>query len=859
MIITTERWMTINVYNTQSDMEHDGVMVTGLAIATFSEGIVDGTARLEHRFFTALPARGETNAAMFSCELGVNVDLTGKYINVILSTVAEGSAIAQTYRVFSGKVDSCKYDKYKSTREVIAYDRMYELSNVDVSQWWNNYWSTQTGNVAASTVIREMCSAFSVTVTADTMPSFALYASGMKSRPLAATSFTQILSWVGEVCGVYWIINGFGGLNFVSLRTANTDTAADAADEYVDTDNSVFADSVTTPFAQTVIYDGANIIYSNGSGQTFTITDNPLLTGRNSSQYAATGDYAHVATVAMQGFTEATIEAIIAQVTNQLAALTSSYHTPIILTTVDGNVTRRHLVNEITLYGTGLVNETFSCTGEIRSSATYTAAQNKVLSDLTNIGTQLTFKVNADAVIEAVNLEAQGGVQINAEALNINGVQSTGGKLKVGVNGDVEVDGKITSSNGNIGGWTIGSGMISKTVTVSGYEYRVLLYAPETPNTGLTAIGIQKRAVGETTWSQVSRFTYGGALESKDATFNGRIIINPDMGSFMPWEHALELNDNDNDAHLTLDPMYLLLTEGTSPDTTASLHIGVSEWSQIVDYPTEGYPRTAAEFSREIHAYSQSQNEYFREIYKASASSETMWQQKRTPRYIELSKEVNGTTQELTRIGSASIQVDGHNIHNGDVISPTIEYDGDLNMYRTEGRFFAFQNLSNLVNCPTTNPFVLEVFTPKDFGDSSRFVYQRLTEYSTPTVYIRSYRVSTQTWTDWRRVSMASDRATRTTITPSTGSAVANQGGCYYEVLNGQVHIHLALSGLTANTNAAITTLPAAVRPPTIVTGYGFSSAIGDRNASRCVVNTTGAVTVNSDVTTARIDLTYFL
>lgn len=855
MIITTEQWLAIRVYETQSDMEDNRN-----AIETITEGIVDSSARLEHKFFTALPARGECNAAMFSCELGVDVDLTGKYINVFRYSNVDGESVTRSNCVFSGKIDSCKYDKYKTTRTLIAYDRMYELSNVDVSQWWNNYWSTQTGSVAASTVLQAMCEEFGVSFYASDIPSFALYAAGMKSRPLAATSFTQILTWVGEVYGAYWLIAGFGYLNFVSLRNANTVAATDAADEYVDTANSDFSDAVTTAYQQTIIYDGASVIYSNGSGQSFTITDNPLLAGRNASQYAATGDFAHVATVAMQGFTAATIETIVAQVTDILAALSSTNHSPIILTTADSGVTRRHLVSGITLYGSGLVNETFECTGETRTGAAYTASQNKVLSDLTNLGTQITFKVNADAVIEAVNLEAQGGVQINAEALNINGVQSTGGKLKVGVNGDVEVDGKITSSNGNIGGWTIGSGMISKTVTVSGYEYRVLLYAPETPNTGITAIGIQKRAVGETTWSQVSRFTYGGTLESKDATFNGRIVINPDMGSLLPSEHVFEIHDNDNGLHMMIDPSYILFTEGASLDADTSLHIGATQITQYTDDPSQGYPRTAAEFTREIYAWSQSQNEYFKEIYMASASSETVWQQKRTPRYIELRRVVNGTTQSLARVGSDEIVVDGHLIHNNDCVSYTIEADGDLNEYRREGRYFAFQNLSNLLNCPVNTSFVLEVLTPKDFGDSARFVYQRLTEYSTPNVYIRSYRVSTQAWTDWRRISTASDRATSTTFTPTSGTSVSAQGGCYYEVLNGQVHLHLALSGLTANTNTNVFTLPVAVRPSaSMITGVGFGSGIGDNVTSRVVVTTAGVITVNSTGTAARIDLSYFL
>lgn len=54
-----------------------------------------------------------------------------------------------------------------------------------------------------------------------------------------------------------------------------------------------------------------------------------------------------------------------------------------------------------------------------------------------------------------------------------------------------------------------------------------------------------------------------------------------------------------------------------------------------------------------------------------------------------------------------------------------------------------------------------------------------------------------------------------TTLSTGTPITIGAAGGVYYEVLGNLVHVHAAVSGLTAATHNVITTLPADIRPAT--------------------------------------------
>lgn len=507
MIPARDRKLRLIVYNSQSDMEADQ---NG---TTIESGIYDGSARLEHTFFTELPGWGEANAAMFACELSDAPDLTGKYVRAQIDAYATQAATTRTtYGEFAGKVNSCKYDKYKASRVLEAYDRLYELRQVDISEWWNTWVQTQTASVIAiSAIVNAMCTQYGVTNNTS-MPAYSTGAAPLKARKLGACSFTQMLGYIGEICGGYFSMQD-GTLRFVDMRNVNGATVQENADGNLDTQMTEISDADTEPYAQVVIYEGNDVVYSNGSGKALTIADNPLLVGQTNTTINNWGAVIYTNATRIAG-RPATLALIYSQPQPGWSRLTAS--APFILTTTDGGATRRHIVSGYSMSGPGLINETISCTGEMRQGASYSAAQNAMLSELTNLGTQLTFKVNADSVIEAVNLEAQGGVQINAEALNINGVQSTGGKLKVDVNGDVEVNGKITSQEGTIGGWTI-----NETNLASSNNAVVLNSAGEIDVTETGSSATDAKIVATTSTNKAYYSAWGARIETPPNTNTG--------------------------------------------------------------------------------------------------------------------------------------------------------------------------------------------------------------------------------------------------------------------------------------------------------------------------------------------------
>lgn len=89
----------------------------------------------------------------------------------------------------------------------------------------------------------------------------------------------------------------------------------------------------------------------------------------------------------------------------------------------------------------------------------------------------------------------------------------------------------------------------------------------------------------------------------------------------------------------------------------------------------------------------------------------------------------------------------------------------------------------------------------------------------------------------------------------------ADLGGCYFEQIRNLVHMHIAITGLTANTVTQIFSIPvnlSAIRPRGFILGSGWSGTYGTDNApAEFRVLSNGKVSVVSPTTDARVDLFY--
>ena len=347
---------------------------------SYTAGIVDSSAHLDRTFYRSLPGFGECNAAMFECELAINVDLTGKWIRVATQAYATDAATSRTtYWLFTGLVDSCKYDAQQATRKLVAYDEMYTLRNTDISAWWNTYFSTLTSNPGMGTVVSDMMTAFGVTGTAATTisNSYILIASAQQSQLFSGCSFAQVLSYIGTARRMSFYMNAVGALTACSYASVNKTNTPVALDGNVDTNQSMFGDDVSSEFSNVCIYDGTTVAYTDGSNPpTYAINNNPMLKGRNATQYNSIGTEMLTTLQSMSGLRSAEIVLIVSSPDVVLVRpVAVSYN----------GVT--YMASGITMSGPQLIDQTIMCTNEMEetpyyaSSVTSTSIANGAVSE----------------------------------------------------------------------------------------------------------------------------------------------------------------------------------------------------------------------------------------------------------------------------------------------------------------------------------------------------------------------------------------------------------------------------------------------------------------------------------------------
>lgn len=98
---------------------------------------------------------------------------------------------------------------------------------------------------------------------------------------------------------------------------------------------------------------------------------------------------------------------------------------------------------------------------------------------------------------------------------------------------------------------------------------------------------------------------------------------------------------------------------------------------------------------------------------------------------------------------------------------------------------------------------------------------------------------------------------TKATFTPTAGESYDAYGGCYYEQLGRIMHIHVGVSGLTANTNTIIYNMPLGKRPATLISTCGQGA--GSNQLAYLSITDSGNVRVNSSGAYCAGDLYYMI
>ena len=119
---------------------------------------------------------------------------------------------------------------------------------------------------------------------------------------------------------------------------------------------------------------------------------------------------------------------------------------------------------------------------------------------------------------------------------------------------------------------------------------------------------------------------------------------------------------------------------------------------------------------------------------------------------------------------------------------------------------------------------------------------------------LESYNTSLETGLKWQRYNFNQ-------VLENGVASNGTLGGCYMEATRNTVHIHFAITGLTANATTQIFTIPdtlSALRPRGFILGLGYCGTFGT-DESPCEVRllSNGKLSVRSSTTDARAEIWY--
>ena len=217
---------------------------------------------------------GETNATRFEATIYNLEDVSGLKIKVYQTDV-EGN---NRRNLFEGYVDSCKQDRNKFYRKLVAYDAIYSLGNANVAGWWLRFWEAR--ETATLKEFRESLCDW-VGIRYDTTA--ILHNDGFlcsKTANLSSVSFNTLLFWIGEIQCAHPHIDRDGVLRFISLVNP---LVKNIENDY-ERGSAEFEGFVTAPFDTVELYDynGALVATTNSTGavpskNVYTLKDNALL------------------------------------------------------------------------------------------------------------------------------------------------------------------------------------------------------------------------------------------------------------------------------------------------------------------------------------------------------------------------------------------------------------------------------------------------------------------------------------------------------------------------------------------------------------------------------------------------------
>ena len=166
-------------------------------------------------------------------------DLTGKRITVtITQSVAiplyPGMAypneniypgrkvLSETFKVFTGNVFSCKFNKNHITRKIVAYDDLYWIGGVNCAEWYDSVHrqSVETPYTMVENLRKALCRKYGIVeqYPDSVLPTDNIYI----EKADGIITVIEVLRCICELSGVFCFLNGDGKLEYHTISTNGT-------------------------------------------------------------------------------------------------------------------------------------------------------------------------------------------------------------------------------------------------------------------------------------------------------------------------------------------------------------------------------------------------------------------------------------------------------------------------------------------------------------------------------------------------------------------------------------------------------------------------------------------------------------
>ena len=212
------------------------------------------------------------NANSFECKLAGLSDksILGKKIRVS-QKIKENETV-----LFTGIVESADYEANKTHRKIVAYDEMYTKSNINITEWYTQYFNTK-GSVKLSVFRKDLFEYIGLEQEDIILINDNMLVEG---KAAGTIKFGTIISEICQLNGVFGNINRYGIFEYVSLDDKE---AKDITDNV--RSNGKVQDYSTIKISRVELYtDNEQIYHKAGAGNGFVVYGNSLLYGKKSSE-----------------------------------------------------------------------------------------------------------------------------------------------------------------------------------------------------------------------------------------------------------------------------------------------------------------------------------------------------------------------------------------------------------------------------------------------------------------------------------------------------------------------------------------------------------------------------------------------